>query len=196
MGRRKILIDEGRARMENKWISEILSWLKALLIALVVVLLFRHFLVTPSIVKGESMMPNLQDGDRIILSKISSIDRFDEIAFEAPDSNDNYVKRVIGIPGDTVEMRNDQLIINGKQYEEPYLDEYKQSLNEGFTLTEDFTLESLTGKEKVPEGKLFVLGDNRQRSKDSRTFGFIDEESVIGDVKFRIWPLDSIGPLP
>lgn len=190
------MIDERRARMENKWIAEILSWLKALLIALVVVLLFRHFLVTPSIVKGESMMPNLQDGDRIILSKISSIDRFDEIAFEAPDSNDNYVKRVIGVPGDTVEMRNDQLIINGKTYEEPYLDEYKQFLNDGFTLTEDFTLESLTGEEKVPEGKYFVLGDNRQRSKDSRTFGFIDEESVIGDVKFRIWPLDSIGPLP
>ena len=113
MGRRKNLI-ERRSTMENKWIAEILSWLKALLIALVIVLLFRHFLITPSVVKGESMMPNLQDGDRIILSKISEINRFDEIAFEAPDTNDNYVKRVIGLPGDTVEMRNDQLIINGE----------------------------------------------------------------------------------
>lgn len=195
MGRRKNLI-ERRSTMENKWIAEILSWLKALLIALVIVLLFRHFLITPSVVKGESMMPNLQDGDRIILSKISEINRFDEIAFEAPDTNDNYVKRVIGLPGDTVEMRNDQLIINGENYEEPYLDEYKEVLSEGFTLTEDFTLETLTGEEKVPEGKFFVLGDNRQRSKDSRMFGFIDEETVIGDVKFRIWPIQSIGPLP
>lgn len=195
MGRRKNLI-ERRSTMENKWIAEILSWLKALLIALVIVLLFRHFLITPSVVKGESMMPNLQDGDRIILSKISEINRFDEIAFEAPDTNDNYVKRVIGLPGDTVEMRNDQLIINGENYEEPYLDEYKEFLSEGFTLTEDFTLETLTGEEKVPEGKFFVLGDNRQRSKDSRMFGFIDEETVIGDVKFRIWPIQSIGPLP
>lgn len=187
---------ERRSTMENKWIAEIFSWLKALLIALVIVLLFRHFLITPSVVKGESMMPNLQDGDRIILSKISEINRFDEIAFKAPDADDNYVKRVIGVPGDTVEMRNDQLIINGQEFEEPYLDEFKESLSDGYTLTEDFTLETLTGQEKVPEGKFFVLGDNRQRSKDSRMFGFIDEETVIGDVKFRIWPIQSIGPLP
>ncbi|PWU68016.1 signal peptidase I [Gracilibacillus dipsosauri] len=179
--------------MDNKFISELLSWLKALLIAVVIVLVCRHFLFTPSIVKGESMMPNLQDGDRIILSKISEIERFDEIAFEAPDSEDNYVKRVIGIPGDSIEMKNDHLFINGKEYKEDYLTAYKETLPEGESLTNDFTLYNLTGEETVPDGKFFVLGDNRRVSKDSRSFGFIDEESIIGDVKMRIWPLDSIG---
>ncbi|MDX8046358.1 signal peptidase I [Gracilibacillus sp. S3-1-1] len=179
--------------MDNPVVKEILSWLKALLIAIVIVLLCRHFLITPSIVKGESMMPNLENGDRIILSKISSIERFDEIAFEAPDENENYVKRVIGLPGDTVEVRDDDLYINGEKYEEPYLDEYKSLLSDGQTLTNDFTLEDITGVDTVPEGYIFVLGDNRRISKDGRAFGFIDEDSIIGDVKFRIWPLRSFG---
>ncbi|WP_058305830.1 signal peptidase I [Gracilibacillus massiliensis] len=179
--------------MENKYVKELLSWMKALLVAVIIVLVCRHFLITPSVVKGESMMPNLEDGDRIILSKISHIDRFDEIAFEAPDTNDNYVKRVIGFPGDSIEMIDDQLYINGTLYEEVYLNEFKSTLAIGDQLTNDFTLKDLTGHEQVPEGKLFVLGDNRRVSKDSRQFGFIDEESVIGDVKLRIWPIDSIG---
>ncbi len=178
--------------MENKFVKELLSWMKALLIAVIIVLICRHFLITPSVVKGESMMPNLADGDRIILSKISNIDRFDEIAFKAPDTNDNYVKRVIGFPGDTIEMINDQLYINGELHEEAYLDDSKLNLPVGDKLTNDFTLKDLTGYDQVPEGKLFVLGDNRRVSKDSREFGFIEEEAVIGDVKMRIWPIDSI----
>ncbi|WP_186580703.1 signal peptidase I [Aquibacillus kalidii] len=178
--------------MKNKMVSELISWVKALAIALIIVLVCRQFLITPSIVKGESMMPNLQDGDRIILSKISKIDRFDEIAFHAPDSKDNYVKRVIGLPGDQIQMNNDKLIINGKVYDEPYLNASKSQLPENQSFTYDFNLEDLTGETEVPEGKLFVLGDNRKLSKDSRIFGFISEESVIGDVKMRIWPLDSI----
>ncbi len=182
--------------MNNKFVQEAISWLKALLIALVIVLVCRHFLITPSIVKGESMMPNLEDGDRIILSKISKIERFDEIAFQAPDSEDNYVKRVIGLPGDTIEMRDDQLLVNGKPVKEPYLEDIKSILPSEDPLTNNFTLMEITGEEVVPEDKLFVLGDNRRVSKDSRSFGFIDEEEVIGDVKMRIWPLDSIGILP
>src|SRR5699024_12097271 len=127
--------------MSKSFTRELLSWVKALLIALIIVLLCRHFLITPSVVKGESMMPNLEDGDRIILSKISKIERFDEIAFKAPDSHDNYVKRVIGLPGDSIEMKDDQLYINGQPYEEAYLKEYKAELNSEQKLTDDFILE-------------------------------------------------------
>ncbi|QDP39070.1 signal peptidase I [Radiobacillus deserti] len=179
--------------MGNKVKKEFLSWIKSVAIAVIIVIVCRQFLFTPSVVKGESMMPNLHDGDRIILSKIGEIERFDEIAFHAPDSEDNYVKRVIGLPGDTLKVVNDTLYINGKEYEEPYLDKYKEELPAGQSLTYDFTLEEVTEKEVVPEGHLFVMGDNRMISKDSRYFGCISMDSVIGDVQFRIWPLGSIG---
>ena len=155
------------------FIKEVVSWLKAILIALVIVFVVREFVMTPSIVNGESMMPNLQHGDRIIISKVTSIERFDEVAFHAPDADENYVKRVIGLPGDTVRMEDDVLYINERVYEEPYLDEFKQNLNAKQRLTDNFNLVV------VPEGKLFVLGDNRQVSRDSRRFGVISEESVI-----------------
>ncbi len=142
------------------------------------------------------MMPNLEDGDRIILSKVSTINRFDEVAFKAPDSKDNYVKRVIGFEGDTISMENDQLYINGELHEEPYLAETKADLPDEVHLTGNFTLEDLTGEKTVPEGKVFVLGDNRRVSKDSREFGFIDEDAIIGDVKMRIWPIESFGIIP
>ena len=173
--------------MGSGFINEVLSWLKAILIALVIVFVVREFIMTPSIVNGESMMPNLQHGDRIIISKVTSIERFDEVAFHAPDADENYVKRVIGLAGDTVRMEDDILYINEKAYDEPYLDEFKQSLNKQQRLTDNFN------SVVVPEGKLFVLGDNRQVSRDSRKFGVISEETVIGDVVFRIWPIDQFG---
>ncbi|WP_226035798.1 signal peptidase I [Aquibacillus saliphilus] len=179
--------------MKSKMKEEVFSWIKAIVVALVIVLISRHFFIAPSIVKGESMMPSLHDGDRIIISKMTKIDRFDEIAFQAPDSDDNYVKRVIGLPGDEVVMKDDTLYINGKVYDEPYLDKHSNQLAHNEQLTENFNLEKLTGVEVVPEGSLFVLGDNRIHSKDSRYFGFISEESVIGDVKIKIWPLSDFG---
>lgn len=170
-------------------LKELISWLKALVIALIIVFVVRKFIITPSIVKGDSMQPNLYDGDRIIISKVSSIDRFDEIAFVAPNGHDNYVKRVIGMPGDRIEINNDILYINGEVYDEFYL----TNLQEGEVVIDYFDLEKWHGYEEVPEGTYFVLGDNRRYSYDSRDFGVITEESVIGEVVLRIWPLDSIG---
>lgn len=177
--------------MASRFISELYSWLKAVIIALIIVFVVREFLVTPSIVKGESMMPTLQDGDRIMISKISSIERFDEIAFHAPDANENYVKRVIGLPGDKIEIKDDVLYINGEAFQEPYLETYKRKINERL-LTDNFTLEQVTGEVAVPDGHFFVLGDNRSISRDSRSFGFISQDAVIGEVKLRIWPLHAI----
>lgn len=173
--------------------KEIVAWFKTLLVAALAVFILRHFFITPSIVEGESMMPSLQDGDRIIISKVSKIDRFDEVAFHAPDSNDNYVKRVIGLPGDEIKVEQDTLYINGEPVEEPYLQEAKSDFPEGFQFTHDFTLQEVAGTEQVPEGYLFVLGDNRKISKDSRYFGFISEKAIIGDVTIRIWPIDTFG---
>lgn len=173
--------------------QEIAAWFKTLIIAALAVFVLRHFFITPSIVEGESMMPSLQDGDRIIISKVSKIERFDEIAFHAPDSNDNYVKRVIGLPGDELRFEEDVLYINGEPVEEPYLEEAKEDFPQEFQFTQDFTLQEVAGVEQVPKGYLFVLGDNRKISKDSRYFGFISEKAIIGDVTIRIWPIDTFG---
>ena len=110
-------------------------------------------------------------------------------------ANEQYIKRVIGLPGDTVEMKDDVLYINGKDMEEPYLEEIKEDLIFD-KLTGDFTLTEITGESaKVPEGSIFVMGDNRLFSKDSRFFGFVSDDAIIGEVKFRLFPLNKIGLL-
>ncbi|MGE8206295.1 signal peptidase I [Heyndrickxia sp. NPDC080065] len=172
--------------------KELFSWIKSILLAAIIVFVCRYFVFTPSIVVGQSMEPNLQDGNRIIVSKLSDIKRFDEIVFHAPDEDEHYVKRVIGLPGDHIEMKNDVLYINGKAYQEPYLKEKKKEIAPMQKLTEDFTLEEYTQKKKIPKGYLFVLGDNRLVSKDSRSFGLIPMDSVIGKVKVRFWPFNEI----
>lgn len=173
------------------------TWLKDLLwyvILIIALLLLRMFIFTPVTVSGESMMPTLVDGERNIAFKMGDAQRFDIISLKAPDDpSQNYVKRVIGLPGDTVEYKNDVLYINGEQIDEPYLDQYKQELKEDLpdeSLTYDFTLKDISGQEVVPEGHYFVMGDNRQHSKDSRVqeVGFIPKENIIGKSKIAFWP--------
>ncbi|KMK96839.1 signal peptidase I [Rossellomorea marisflavi] len=178
--------------MKEQIKKEGLEWIKALAIGLIIFIVIRTFLFSNYVVDGESMMPTLQDGNKLVVNKIGyqigDLHRFDVLVFHANEKED-YVKRVIGLPGDTVTYKNDKLYINGKYYEEPYLDTYKAE-NSGGKLTGDFTLEELTGDKKVPKGKLFVLGDNRRGSEDSRYFGFIDREQVVGKVNLRYWPLN------
>ncbi|OJG46531.1 signal peptidase I [Enterococcus hermanniensis] len=156
----------------------------------------RQFVFTPVVVKGDSMDPTLIDGERVIALKNTKIKRFDIVTFPAPDDvGKNYIKRVIGLPGDTIEYKNDRLYINGEKYDEPYLDEYKKELTDNQPLTYDFDLKELYGSEKVPEGELFVMGDNRRISKDSRIIGTIKEKDIMADVKFVFWPLKRFGTI-
>jgi signal peptidase I len=174
--------------------NELWEWAKALIIAVLLAAIIRYFLFAPIIVDGLSMMPTLHDHDRMIVNKLSykigEPDRFDIVVFHAPEGKD-YIKRVIGLPGDKVEYRNDTLYINGKAIDEPYLDEYKKDVIDG-PWTEPFTLKELTGQETVPEGELFVMGDNRRYSKDSRHIGTVPMEKVLGNTSVIYWPLDEI----
>lgn len=169
------------------------DWLKAAFISFLIVVLVRHFLIANYIVHGESMMPTIEEGNRLIVNKIGyefkEPSRFDLIVFHA-NSNEDYIKRVIGVPGDTIEYKDDQLFINGEAVEEPYLNEYKDQLF-NTQLTEDFTLLEKTGRSTVPEGYLFVMGDNRRHSYDSRHIGFINKKEVVGIVDLRYWPIES-----
>lgn len=180
--------------MSEELKKEGIEWVKAIGIGLVIFVFIRTFFISNYVVDGESMMPTLQDGNKLIVNKIGyqigDFDRFDVIVFHANQKED-YVKRVIGLPGDTIEYQDDVLLINGKKVDEPYLEWHR---NQAFShkFTEDFSLVEKTGMEVVPEGKLFVLGDNRLGSYDSRQFGFISVDRVVGKVNLRYWPLDHL----
>lgn len=180
--------------MVGKKETEGLEWLRTIGIALIIAVFFRTFFFSSYIVDGESMMPTLENGNLLIINKIvdeeNDFNRFDVIVFHA-NSEDDYVKRIIGLPGDRIEYKNDILYINNKAVKEPYLVKYKKAVN-GEKLTGDFTLKSITGSEVVPEGSIFVLGDNRRDSYDSRYFGFVPIDSVVGKVNLRYWPIDEI----
>ncbi|MDR6124200.1 signal peptidase I [Bacillus sp. SLBN-46] len=173
--------------------NELWEWTKALLIAVALAAVIRYFLFAPIVVDGLSMMPTLKDQDRMIVNKFSydmgEPKRFDIIVFHAPEKKD-YIKRVIGLPGDTIEYKNDTLYVNGKAYKEPYLDEYKKQVQDG-PLTDSFTLEETpVGQKTVPKGELFVMGDNRRFSKDSRHIGSVPLSKVIGKTSIVYWPLN------
>ncbi|QCR32770.1 signal peptidase I [Lysinibacillus sp. SGAir0095] len=170
--------------------SEFMSWLVAILFGIVISFICREFVFSPLVVKGASMMPTYENQDVIIVSKISEINRFDQVVFEAPYEDEYYIKRVIGLPGDTVEMKDDILIINNTEYEESYVNRDNSNPLQ-IRVTENFTLEEITGYDTVPEGYLFVLGDNRLRSSDSRHYGLIPTDSVLGESKIRIYPLSN-----
>ena len=190
-------IDEEAIHMEKqvKEKNELWEWTKALLIAFAIAAVIRYFLFTPIAVDGESMMPTLEDGDRMIVNKIGykigEPERFDIVVFHAPEQK-NYIKRVIGLPGESLEYKDDQLYINGKPIDEPYLDAYKAQITEG-TLTEDFTLSDIGVEgDEIPEGYVFVMGDNRRYSKDSRHIGLIEQKEIIGNTSLIFWPFSDI----
>ena len=174
--------------------NEIWEWVKALMIAVLLAAGIRYFLFAPIVVDGWTMMPTLHDQDRMIVNKLSfklgEPERFDIIVFHAPENKD-YIKRVIGLPGDYIEYKDDTLYVNGQAYEEPYLEEYKQQVIDG-PLTEPFTLEEKTGEERVPEGHVFVMGDNRRFSKDSRHIGTIPMDEILGKTSIVYWPFSDI----
>ncbi|EIJ81917.1 signal peptidase I [Bacillus methanolicus PB1] len=178
--------------MKEEIKKEGFEWLKAFAIGMIIFAFIRTFFFSNYIVEGESMMPTLEDGNKLVVNKIGyqlgELQRFDVIVFHA-NKKEDFVKRIIGLPGDKVEYRNDQLFVNDKKIDEPYLDIYRKQIPGG-RLTGDFTLEEITGEEKVPQGKLFVLGDNRLGSWDSRQFGFISIDQVVGKVNLRYWPLN------
>lgn len=191
-------INEEHNDKKEKKKSELWEWTKALIIAFLIAVVIRYFLFTPIVVDGDSMMPTLENGDRMIVNKfgymVGEPNRFDIVVFHAPEGKD-YIKRVIGLPGEHIEYRNDQLYINGEPIEEPYLDKYKSQLPSG-NLTQDFTMQDIPNIdpniEVIPEGYVFVMGDNRRGSKDSRHIGLVSIDEIIGSTNLIFWPINEI----
>lgn len=159
---------------------------KYILIILGVFLLFFYVISMEQIV-GPSMNPTLKDNNIVFLNKI--VYRFkepkrNEIIVLKNDSK-HMIKRVIGLPGEKIEYKDNFLYINDEKYIEPFLERDE-------VFTKDFSLKDM-GYEKIPEDKYLVLGDNREDSKDSRQIGLISKKDIIGRVSLRVWPLNKIG---
>lgn len=170
--------------------KEIREWAVAIVIAIIVVVVIRMFLFVSFTVDGDSMDPTLVDGDRVVVNKfiyeLTDMEQDDVIVFNSQEDS-AYVKRVIGIPGDHVEMVDRVVYVNGEPLEEDYVVHQGESYMDNFTLS-DLGVE----EETIPEGHYLVLGDNRPISRDSRDFGLITEDSVIGEVQLRFWPLNEL----
>jgi signal peptidase I len=171
--------------LSTNMISELRSWILTMSIGIAIVLIVRTFLFSPYIVEGASMDPTLHNHEKIFVNKLTSINGFNRgeiVIIEGPE--ENYVKRIIGLPGDQIEMKNDQLFINGEQVKETYLsDNLKVADQMGIHLTDDFDTV------QVPDNCFFVMGDNRLVSMDSRNgLGLIKEDNIVGKIEFVYYP--------
>lgn len=188
----------GGMKMSSTFAKEVIDWLKAIVIAIIIVVIIKIFFFQSYLVFGESMHPTVEPGDKLIINKItyrlSDIEHQDLIVFHA-NENEDYIKRVIALPGDTVKYHDDVLYVNNKDVNEEYLIPNREQVDDGGPLTENFTLEEKTGYKEVPEGYLFVMGDNRRKSSDSRHFGLVPIDEVVGKASFRYAPIKEIGKL-
>lgn len=154
------------------------------IIIIVVVLFIKAFIVTPIKVNGESMHPTLEEGDIMILNKtayyFNEPKRFDIVVVDMPD--EYLIKRVIGLPGEHIEYKDNTLYVDGKEIEEDF--EHDK--------TEDFNIEEL-GSDTVPEDSYLVMGDNRENSLDSRELGFMKIDQLLGRTSLIILPFNRIG---
>lgn len=187
-----IEVTQLRRDSRNGLWTESLRLARDIFLIIVVFVLFGVFVVQPVVVEGTSMVPELHDGERLLVNKLvyykfqgfswGHLERGDIVVFWYPREPDkSYVKRVIGLPGETVEVRNGKVIIDGRELNEDYLDtEHNQ------------TLPSFPVK-KVEEHYYFVMGDNRDNSSDSRYWGLVPEKYIYGKAFFRYWKPASIG---
>jgi signal peptidase I len=173
--------------------KEIWEWTKSIVIAVVVVVGLRRGIVDHYKVDGSSMEPTIHNGERVIVNKIlykfSHPQRGDIVILHAPEGKD-YIKRVVGLPGEKVEVKGDVVKINGKKIDEPYLAAaIKKAKKQGFSYNNfDYPFTEYDNN-TVPKDSLFVMGDNRSFSKDSRSIGFIKYDKIVGRADVIFWPI-------
>ncbi|WP_248278266.1 signal peptidase I [Paenibacillus sp. SZ31] len=175
----------------KSWVAELWDWVKTIVVAFVIMMLLNLFVFNLSMVKGQSMQPTLVERDRLFVNKIvyhlGTPSRSDVIVLRDPsegvEKKDFLVKRIVGLPGDTIEVRDHHLYVNGEQQAETYTDIEVQD--------PDF------GPITLPPDHFFVMGDNRHegKSKDSRVFGSITSDEIVGKAEFIFWPFSELKKL-
>ncbi len=166
---------------------ELKSWGRDLAVALSLALVIIVFLYQPVKVEGTSMAPLLSDQERIFINKFvyrfEPIERGDVVVFWYPlDHAKSFIKRVVGLPAETIELRRGKLLINGHEIREPYV-------------PANFFDGSSYGPVRIPDEEYFVMGDHRDSSNDSRVFGPVPRHAIYGKAVFAYWPVDHFGAI-
>jgi len=174
-----------KPKVKKTWKQELMEWVVTLGAAVIIALVVRQFIFEPVRVDGQSMANTLTNGEVMFVTKYEYLmddpERFDVVICHYPGrGNTNFVKRVVGLPGDVVEVSEGYLYVNGEKYEEEYL-----------TYRPNYTLTPYT----VPEGHYFVLGDNRSNSNDSHLVGPITRDMIKGHVRHVILPINAWRPI-
>ena len=167
---KSVIIEQKESKLK-KFIKELIPYV----IILIVVVLIRTYLVTPIIVSGPSMQPTLDGGELMILNKNGSLDRFDVVVVDI--GSEDIIKRIIALPGETVSCEKGIVYVNGRRQDESY--------SKGTTFNFD--------KVKLADDEYFVMGDNREDSKDSRMLGPIKKDNIKGTTKLVLFPFNKIG---
>ena len=167
---------------------ELRTWVRDLAVAMGLALIIIIFLYQPVKVEGTSMAPLLSDQERIFINKFvyhfEPIQRGDVIVFWYPlDHSKSFIKRVVGLPSETIELRQGNLYVSGERVDEPYV-------------PPNFFDDANYGPVRVPPGQYFVMGDHRDSSNDSRVFGPIPQQVIYGKAVFAYWPVDRFGSIP
>lgn len=158
-------------------IKKILKDLVPYVIIIIAVILVRTFIATPVRVNGSSMYPTLKGKEIMLLNKLGKIDRFDIVVLKIAEEEDNLIKRVIALPGESIEIMDNKIYINGKELEDKY------------GMGNTYSIDKITLK----DDEYFILGDNRVISMDSREFGPVKKEDIKGTTNFIMYPFKSIG---
>jgi len=175
------------AQPGSKHLPVVAVWMRDLLVSLAISAFIIIFLYQPVKVEGTSMMPGLEDQERIFVNKFvyrwEPIERGDIVVFRYPrDTSKSYIKRVIGIAGDKVRIESGQVYVNGEALDEDYV-------------PSDYADARSYAEITVPSGTYFVLGDHRTMSQDSRDFGPVNERLIYGKAVFGYWPMEKLGRL-
>lgn len=178
--------------LRNLWLF-FLDFLETIVVSLAIFAVVYIFLFQPHQVDGKSMEPNFHNAEYILTDKISyrisSPKRGDVVVFHSPqDAETDFIKRIVGVPGDLVMVKDGHFYLNGTRLDEEYIND-PGKVAPGRFLREGATAE-------VPNGQYLVMGDNRLHSSDSREWGFVPRTNIVGRAFFRYWPIDVFGTIP